>query len=72
VPAELSVVGFDDLPFAADLNPSLTTVRLPLESMGRQAMELLLADVDDEAPARVVHIDAELVERGSTGRVPGA
>ena len=73
VPADLSVVGFDDLPIAADLTPGLTTVRLPLEAMGRQAMELLLADAPsdpDAAVPRTVHVGAELVRRGSTGRAP--
>lgn len=70
VPQRLSVVGFDDVPFAADLNPTLTTVRLPLEDMGRKAMELLLDDetgADDEP--RIVAVEAQLVERGSTAPV---
>lgn len=67
VPRRLSVVGFDDVPFAADLSPTLTTVRLPLEDMGRRAMELLLDDVGGPGDApRIVTVEAELVERGST------
>jgi LacI family transcriptional regulator len=42
VPEDLSVIGFDDVPFAADLSPALTTVRLPLREMGERAMKLLL------------------------------
>ncbi len=42
VPAELSVVGFDDIPVAADLAPALTTVRLPMAEMGAMALELTL------------------------------
>jgi LacI family transcriptional regulator len=67
VPEDLSVVGFDDLPFAADLNPALTTVRLPLREMGERAMQLLLAaPTDEQAPPQTVDVPAELVVRAST------
>lgn len=65
VPEDLSVIGFDDLPFAADLSPALTTVRLPLRQMGERAMALLLADPDDASP-RTVDVPVELVIRAST------
>jgi LacI family transcriptional regulator len=67
VPGDLSVIGFDDLPFAADLSPALTTVRLPLCHMGERAMALLLADSDDASP-RTEEIPVELVVRASTAR----
>jgi LacI family transcriptional regulator len=67
VPGDLSVIGFDDLPFTADLSPALTTVRLPLRHMGERAMALLLADPDETSP-RIVDIPVELVVRASTGR----
>ncbi|MFB9236619.1 LacI family DNA-binding transcriptional regulator [Plantactinospora siamensis] len=65
VPRDLSVVGFDDLWFSADVQPSLTTVRLPLEEMGARAMSLVL-DAPSNRPHRV-HFPAELVVRGTTG-----
>jgi len=68
VPEDVSVVGFDDLWFAADLGPSLTTVRLPLEEMGAKAMELVLAP--REAHPRRIHVPAELIVRSSTGPAP--
>jgi LacI family transcriptional regulator len=68
VPDELSVVGFDDLPFAADLEPALTTVRLPLRAMGERAMELLLSEPED-AP-RAAAVPTGLVVRASTAAVP--
>jgi LacI family transcriptional regulator, galactose operon repressor len=68
VPEDLSVVGFDDLWFARDLNPALTTVRLPLEEMGARAMELVLSSAG-RGPRRV-RLAAELVLRGSTGPRP--
>ncbi|MFD0557778.1 LacI family transcriptional regulator [Stackebrandtia endophytica] len=63
IPADVSVVGFDDVPVAADLYPALTTVRLPLSQMGRQALRLALDGPFDS----VVDIPGELVVRGSTG-----
>jgi LacI family transcriptional regulator len=70
VPYDLSVIGFDDLPFAADLAPALSTVRLPLRQMGERAMELLLADEDPTAEPRTVPVPAELVVRASTAAAP--
>jgi DNA-binding LacI/PurR family transcriptional regulator len=57
VPDDLSVVGFDDIPFAALCTPGLTTVRQPIESMGECAARILLDSItganqaDGEAPA---------------------
>jgi LacI family transcriptional regulator len=42
VPADVSVVSFDDDPLAQWLRPGLTTAALPHEQMGRRAVELLL------------------------------
>jgi LacI family transcriptional regulator, galactose operon repressor len=64
VPEQVSVVGFDDLPFAVDLNPSLTTVRLPLADIGIRAMQMILSG--PAAEPRTVDLAAELVIRGST------
>lgn len=67
VPADVSVVGFDDLWIAADLRIPLTTVRLPLEEMGAQAMEMILsADVVGTDRPRNIHVPADLVVRSST------
>ncbi|RAG83137.1 LacI family transcriptional regulator [Streptacidiphilus pinicola] len=69
VPDRVSVVGFDDVPFAADLRPALTTVRLPLEAAGEEAVRLLLDPSGDEP--RRVDLPAELVLRGSTAPAAG-
>lgn len=67
VPAEVSVVGFDDLWIAADLRTPLTTVRLPLEDMGAQAMDLLLSTESMGADKpRNIHVPVDLVVRSST------
>ena len=44
IPGDLSVVGYDDSPLASQLWPSLTTIRLPVRDLGRQAAAMLLAD----------------------------
>lgn len=64
VPDEISVAGFDDIPAAADVYPALTTIRLPMVSMGRQALELVLKpSVSRPRRRRTPH---ELVLRAST------
>jgi LacI family transcriptional regulator len=70
VPGDVSVVGFDDIPLAADFHPSLTTVRIPLEEIGAAAMRLALSlDPGSEyAPTEV--FGTELVVRQSTGPPP--
>ncbi|MEU0934722.1 LacI family DNA-binding transcriptional regulator [Embleya sp. NPDC005971] len=64
VPDQVSVVGFDDLPFAADLNPPLTTVRLPLADIGARAMDMILTGPTIEP--RTLDLDTELILRNST------
>jgi LacI family transcriptional regulator len=48
IPDDLSVVGFDDLPLCQWMSPPLTTVRQPLEEMGRIAARTLLQQLDGE------------------------
>jgi LacI family transcriptional regulator len=68
VPEDVAVAGFDDLPLAAQVRPSLTTVRQPTQPMGRAAVNTLLAlIVGLEAPSEVITLPAELVIRETTG-----
>jgi LacI family transcriptional regulator len=50
VPDDLSIVGFDDIPFAALANPPLTTVGQPIRQLGEQAADLLLQVIEDGVP----------------------
>jgi LacI family transcriptional regulator len=64
VPGELSVAGFGDIPVASDITPALTTVRLPLELVGQQAVELALSAEPDVR--RSVAFEGTVVLREST------
>jgi LacI family transcriptional regulator len=69
VPERMSVVGFDDVSVAADLAPSLTTIRLPMTDMGRMALEMALKP--RAARPRRRSTGHRLIVRDSTGPVPG-
>lgn len=67
IPADLSVVGFDDLPIAALVDPPLTTVRQPLTEMAAAATELALAlGRGEETPQAGVELATTLTVREST------
>ncbi len=66
VPDDISVIGFDDIQEAQQVHPSLTTVRQPLEEMGRLAAQILLARLDDpDLPGERVELPTELIIRDS-------
>ena len=66
--ADVSLVGFDDLPMAAQIDPPLTTVRQPLEQVAREALELLITRIEKRPSARIQReITTELIVRQSTG-----
>ncbi|WP_432877590.1 LacI family DNA-binding transcriptional regulator [Kribbella sp. CA-245084] len=67
VPADMSVVGFDDMPLVADLEPPLTTVRAPFRELGRRAG---LVALDLEESTGTITLPTELIVRSSTGPVP--
>jgi LacI family transcriptional regulator len=72
-PGDVSVVGFNDMPFVDRIAPSLTTVRLPLQRMGGLAADLLITELESEskqdAPTRAL-LGVDLVVRGSTAPAP--
>ncbi len=66
VPADVSVVGFDDIPLAAYFDPPLTTVRLPAYELGQAAGRALLDRIAERSiPSRTL-LPTELIGRGST------
>ena len=66
VPEDVAVVGFEDSAVARYAQPPLTTVRQPIEEMGRQATRLLLAQIAGEAGGMHLILDTDLVVRSST------
>lgn len=66
---DISVVGFDDMPAAANGTPPLTTVRQPVYRVGQVAVETLLMRLDGEPlPQMNTQLATELIVRESTGR----
>ncbi len=73
VPYDLSIAGFDDIDLATATHPMLTTVRQPLQEMGRMAVTLLIRLLErHRLEALHVELATELVVRDSTGPVPPA
>jgi LacI family transcriptional regulator len=71
-PEDVSVVGFNDMPFIDRLRPPLTTIRFPHYQVGTEAAQLLLERIAEHAgPVKILYLAPELVIRGSTARVPG-
>jgi DNA-binding LacI/PurR family transcriptional regulator len=72
LPRRCSVIGFDDVPNAEFISPALTTMRQPLEDMGKLAVEMLLAAVEQKDQTIMVRpskmFDPSLTVRASTGR----
>jgi LacI family transcriptional regulator len=67
IPADLSIAGFDDIDLSRATSPLLTTVRQPLQEMGRMAVSLLTRLLDrHEVEALHVELATELIIRGST------
>ena len=50
IPADISIHGFDGLTFSAYTNPSLTTIKLPLEDMGRHAAKTIIKIIEGDPP----------------------
>ncbi len=72
VPSDVSVVGYDDSWLLNCTDPPLTTVRQPIESMGKAAVALLVNQMESvSAQPETLLFEPELVVRGSTGPAPG-
>ena len=68
-PGAVSVVGFNDMPFADRFSPPLTTIRIPHYEIGQAAAELMLEYLQDgNAGRRQMRLQPELVVRESTAR----
>jgi DNA-binding LacI/PurR family transcriptional regulator len=70
VPDDISIIGFDDSALMNSVDPPLTTVRQPIEPMGRMIIELLVSQITGAGTVTDEYLfEPELVVRGSTGPV---
>lgn len=70
VPGAVSVVGFDNLELAANVEPPLTTLDVPAGEMGERAADFLAARVSGQSVLPSIHVEPRLIVRGTTGPAP--
>ena len=70
VPEQISVVGFDDIPFARYVTPPLTTAAVPVTELGQQAWLRMWDLLEGRPPGRTLVLSPQVQRRGSTGPPP--
>lgn len=70
LPEQISIVGFDDLEFAAHLDPPLTTMQVPAVEMGERAADYLLERAKGKVGLQSIHLEPKLIVRRTTGPAP--
>jgi LacI family transcriptional regulator len=70
VPRDLSVAGFDDLDWAAQIPPGLTTLALPAKEIGTLAADYLIDLLGGKDVPHAIEVEVRLILRGSTGPAP--
>lgn len=71
VPAQLSIIGVDDIPLAEHLTPPLTTLQQDFQHIGREAIKLLIQAVEQpQAPRQHLRLSTVLIQRHSTQPYP--
>jgi DNA-binding LacI/PurR family transcriptional regulator len=68
VPGDLSVVGFDNIPFSSYFDPSLTTVEIPMYQVGAAALEMLVNLISKKNTEKFRWFETKLLVRESTAR----
>ena len=69
-PRDVSITGFNDMPFVDRLDPPLTTVHIPHDELGIEAAQLLLERIEaPDSPAKLIRLEPRLIVRGSTAEV---
>jgi LacI family transcriptional regulator len=72
-PDDISVIGFNDMPFIDRLRPPLTTVRFPHYQLGTEAAQLLLERIGErDAPVKILYLAPELIVRKSAAPPAGS
>ncbi|MDR3476302.1 MAG: LacI family DNA-binding transcriptional regulator [Devosia sp.] len=67
-PRDMSIVGFDDMPFAELMDPALTTIRQPVAAMGRLGFQALLGLMTGTPVEPLTRLPVQLIKRNSVGR----
>jgi LacI family transcriptional regulator len=70
VPAEMSIVGYDDIEIMSELPIPITTVRVSSDEVGRRAARLLVSKIDGQPSDLNLECDAEVIVRRSSGPAP--
>jgi LacI family transcriptional regulator len=68
VPSDLSVMGFDNIPFSSYFDPSLTTVEIPMYHIGAAALEMLVSLISEKNTEKLRWFDTRLLIRDSTSK----
>ena len=68
VPEDISIIGFDNIPFSDCTYPPLTTIAQPTYLMGQKAVETLIKLINKKKIKKSVEFETELIERGSVSR----
>ena len=66
MPADLSIVGFDDIPLARHFDPPLTTIRIPARALGAAAGRALVQRLAGQVSSERMLLPTELIVREST------
>ncbi|MFJ5899374.1 LacI family DNA-binding transcriptional regulator [Streptomyces sp. NPDC093064] len=69
-PEDISIAGFNDMPFLPRMIPPLTTVHVPQQEIGAEAARMLLKCIEQPGPPRLLLLGCELVVRASTAPAP--
>lgn len=69
VPEDISIMGFDNLDWSKDCNPSLTTIDLPATKMGEVAVQLVVDQLENGTPMKSFPLSASIVTRNSVKRI---
>jgi len=69
VPKDISIIGFDNIPFSDCTYPPLTTIAQPTYQMGQKAVETLLKLIDKKKIKKSVELETELIKRESVKKL---